>query len=227
MLVVDSPTLPRATFSVGEELTHAVSHGVGAVCAMIGAVVLVIDAGPRGPLYVVGCAIYGATLITLFVASTACHAAPLAVPRLQTWLQRVDHGAIYLQIAGTYTPFSLFVIPAPWGPRLLVAIWLLAAVGLLNTAHSLLTAVDGARERAYRRRSLALYLLMGWLAMIALEPLVMALSAGPLAFVVAGGMAYSVGVAFFVSRRKWSHSIWHGFVLCGAGAHFSALLWLV
>jgi hemolysin III len=225
--VVHSSPLARVPFSVGEELTHAVSHGIGAVCAMVGAVVLVTDAGPRGPLYVVGCAIYGATLITLFVASTACHIAPLAFPRMRTWLQRIDHGAIYLQIAGTYTPFSLFVIPAPWGPRLLVAIWILAAVGLLNTAHSLLAAVDGAREQAYRRRSLALYLLMGWLAVIAIEPLVVALTAGPLALVVAGGLSYSIGVGFFVSRRKWAHSVWHGFVLFGASAHFGALLWLV
>lgn len=217
----------RAPFTVGEELAHAVSHGVGAVLALVGAIALVLDASTRGGLHVVGCAIYGATLITLFLASTACHAAPMDMSRTRTWLQRVDHGAIYLQIAGTYTPFSLFVIPAPWGPRLLIAIWLLAGIGLLNTAHSLFTAVEGRRERAYRRRSLALYLLMGWLAVVAFKPLVQALPAGPLALVLAGGAAYSIGVGFFLSNRKWSHSVWHGFVLAGAGAHFAALFLLV
>lgn len=220
-------SLPRAPFTVGEELAHAISHGVGAILAIIGAIALVLDASTRGALHVVGCAVYGATLITLFLASTACHAAPVDMPRTRTWLQRVDHGAIYLQIAGTYTPFSLFVIPAPWGPRLLVAIWVLAAIGLLNTAHSLFTAVEGRRERAYRRRSLALYLLMGWLAVVAFKPLAQALPAGPLALVLAGGAAYSIGVGFFLSKRKWSHSVWHGFVLAGAGAHFAALFLLV
>ena len=220
-------SVPRTTFSVGEELVHALSHGVGAVLAVVGAIALMLDASVRGELHVVGCAIYGATLITLFLASTACHAAPVDMLRTRTWLQRVDHGAIYLQIAGTYTPFSLFVIPAPWGPRLLVTIWVLAAIGLLNTGHSLLTAVEGQRERAYRRRSLALYLLMGWLAVVAFRPLVDALPAGPLALVLAGGAAYSIGVGFFVSKRKWSHSVWHGFVLVGAGTHFAALLLIV
>jgi hemolysin III len=224
---VSDASLPRAPFTVGEELVHALSHGVGALLAVVGAIALVLDASARGGLYVVGCAIYGATLITLFLASTACHAVPMDMPRTRTWLQRVDHGAIYLQIAGTYTPFSLFVIPAPWGPRLLVAIWVLAAIGLLNTAHSLFTGVEGSRERAYRRRSLALYLLMGWLAVVAFKPLVQALPAGPLALVLVGGAAYSVGVGFFVSRRKWSHSVWHGFVLAGAAAHFGALFLLV
>lgn len=219
----------RSAFTEGEELAHAISHGVGALCAVVGAIALVVkaSAGAVDGVVVVGCAIYGATLITLFFASTLCHAAPQHLTRTRTLLQRVDHGAIYLQIAGTYTPFCLFIIPGPWGPRLLIAIWALAGVGLGNTMHSLLWPMNAMKERAYRRRSLVLYLLMGWLAVVALKPLVQALPAGPLALVFAGGLAYTVGVAFFVSTRKWSHSVWHGFVLAGAAAHFFAVFLLV
>lgn len=223
---VAAPTEPPADreHTVGEEITHAVTHGVGALLAIAGLVALVIAAVASGsPVHVLGCAVYGTTLMLLYLASAIYHAVPARLVRAKRILQRCDHGAIYLLIAGTYTPFTLFALPEPWGMRLFGLVWGLAAMGLYITVRSL-QGVETLRSlRRYERFSLVLYLLMGWIIILALKPLIDALPGPNLALVVAGGLAYTVGVGFFVTQKKWMHTIWHGFVMAGSGLHFAAI----
>lgn len=210
--------------TLGEEIAHAVTHGVGALLALAGLVVLVVAAAASGnPVHLVGCAVYGTTLLLLYLASTVYHAWPARLVRVKRVLQRVDHGAIYLLIAGTYTPFTLFSLEGPWAMRLFGAIWGLAAVGIYITVRSLRFHEQSREMRKYERLSLVLYLLMGWSVLIAVKPLMEALPGPDLALVVAGGVAYTAGVAFFVRQKKWMHSIWHAFVMAGSGLHFAAV----
>lgn len=210
--------------TLGEEIAHAVTHGVGALLSLAGLVALVIAAATGGrAVHVVGCAVFGGTLLLLYLASTVYHAVPARLVRAKRVLQRCDHGAIYLLIAGTYTPFTLFTLPEPWGSRMLLLIWALAAVGIAITVRSLLSADTARSMRRYERLSLVLYLLMGWSVLLAAKPLVDSLPGSHFALVLAGGLAYTVGVAFFVQRKKWMHSVWHAFVLAGSGFHFAAV----
>lgn len=206
-------------YSVGEEIAHAITHGVGAVLAMAGLVVLVLVSATYGTaIHVVGCAVFGASLFLLYLASTLYHAVPVTRPRTKGLLRHFDHAAIYLLIAGTYTPVTLFALSGTWGMTLFGVIWGLALVGLVFTASPL---------RKHRRVALALYLAMGWLVVIAAKPIFDALPLLPLVLFVAGGVAYTGGVFFYVRKRKWSHTVWHGFVLAGSALHFFAILSLV
>jgi len=212
--------------TTGEEMAHAITHGVGAIFAAAGMVALVVAASAhRTTAHVAACAVYGASMVLLYLASTVFHAVPARLARAKRFLNRCDHAAIYLLIAGTYTPFTVLAMDNDLGARVFVVIWGLAALGLLSTALSL-RPLDARAQRNYERRSLALYLSMGWLAVVALKPLLAALPSASFALLVAGGLAYTAGVAFFVSTRKWAHSIWHGFVLAGTGCHFGAI-WLI
>jgi hemolysin III len=214
--------------SVGEEVAHAVTHGVGAVAAAIGLIALVSAAGAtHGVAHVVACAVYGVTLVLCYAASTVFHAVPARFVRAKRLLQRGDHAAIYLLIAGTYTPFSLIALEGPWGSALFAVIWSLAAVGLSLTAYSLRHPNCPDRMRRYQRLSLGLYVAMGWLALFAVKPLMASLSTSAFALVIAGGVAYTAGIAFFVSPKKWAHSIWHVFTLAGSGLHFASIFLLV
>lgn len=211
--------------TVGEEIAHAVTHGIGALLSVAGLVVLVLTAATTGsPVHLVGCAVYGTTLLLLYLASTVYHAMPATLVRAKRILQRCDHGAIYLLIAGTYTPFTLFTLPEPWGGRLFGLIWALAAIGLYITVRSLQGTETALSMRRYERLSLVLYLLMGWCVLLAAKPLVDSLPGPDFALVLAGGLAYTVGVAFYVQQKKWMHSVWHAFVLAGSGLHFAAVL---
>lgn len=209
--------------TLGEEIAHAVTHGVGALLSLAGLVVLVVAAASGSAAQVLGCTVYGTTLLLLYLASTVYHAWPARLVRVKRVLQRVDHGAIYLLIAGTYTPFTLFGLEGPWGMRLLAIIWGLAAVGIYITVRSLRFHEQSREMRKYERLSLVLYLLMGWSVLLAVKPLMEALPGPDLALVVAGGVAYTAGVAFFVRQKKWMHSIWHFFVMAGSGLHFAAV----
>lgn len=215
---------PDREHTLGEEITHAVTHGVGALLAIVGLVALVIAAAASGnPVHLVGCVVYGTTLMLLYLASAIYHAVPARLVRAKRILQRCDHGAIYLLIAGTYTPFTLFALPEPWGMRLFGLIWGLAAMGLYITVRSLVGTETLRSLRRYERFSLMLYLLMGWIVILAVNPLIDALPGPDLALVVAGGLAYTVGVGFFITQKKWMHTIWHGFVMAGSGLHFAAV----
>ena len=210
--------------TLGEEIAHAVTHGVGALLAIAGLVVLVAVAATTGTVaHVAGCAVFGTTLLLLYLASTIYHAMPARLVRAKRVLQRCDHAAIYLLIAGTYTPFTLVAMAEPWGSLMFGLVWGLAAIGLFITARSLRSGETAASLKRYERWSLVLYLAMGWSVLLAIQPLIDALTGTALGLVVAGGVAYTLGVAFFVLQRKWSHSVWHGFVMAGSSFHFFAV----
>jgi hemolysin III len=201
--------------SFGEELANSVTHGIGAVLAIVGLGILCAFASQRGSVWhVVGCSVFAATLVLLYTASTLYHSVPS--PRAKSVLRVIDHCAIFLLIAGTYTPFTLVNLRGPWGWSLLVVIWGLALVGILLRA-----TISVARKQAF----LALYLAMGWAVVVAIEPMVESVAPGGLALLVSGGLAYTAGVVFYRWRSlPYHHAIWHGFVLTGSTLHFFAVL---
>ncbi len=198
-----------------EELAHALTHGVGAVLAIAGLVVMVVLAAIRGDAWhVVAASIYGASLVLLYASSTLYHAMPDS--KAKQVFQAFDHGAIYLLIAGTYTPFTLVSLRGGWGWTLFGIVWGLALAGV-------------AQELVFQRRvrwiSLALYLAMGWLIVLAAKPLAQSIAPGGLALLALGGLAYTGGIYFYVSRRvPYHHAIWHVFVLAGSVCHYFAIL---
>ena len=199
--------------SVGEEIANSVSHGVGFVAAVAALPVLVITALPRGAAAVVGAALFGATAALLYLTSTLYHALPR--PRVKMVFQIFDHSAIYLLIAGTYTPFTLGVLRGPWGWALFGVVWGLACLGVL------LKAWGGIR---YPRLSTAFYVAMGWVVLVAARPLWLRMSPPGLVWLALGGVAYTVGVVFYANDRvRYSHFVWHLFVLTGTACHFVAV----
>ena len=205
----------EALYTVGEEIAHAITHGLGLVLSIAGAALLVAAASLRGDAWhVVGCAVFGATLVLVYAASTLYHGFP--VGRAKWILQRLDHAAIFLLIAGTYTPFTLVSLRDGWGLALLAFVWCVALVGV--------TLVAAIPQRV-RRLSVALYLAMGWMVVIVVEPLARSVGPDGLALLVAGGLAYSVGVIFYAwERLPYNHAVWHVFVLAGSVCHFSCVL---
>ena len=206
---------PRAQ-SIGEERANAVTHGAALLASIAALPVLVIAALRRDdPWQVVGGALFGASLVLLYLASTLYHALP--GERVKRLMRVLDHSAIYVLIAGTYTPFTLGVLRGPWGWTLLAIIWTLACLGVLAKC------TVGFR---YPRLSTALYVGMGWLVVVAIGPLVTQLSTAGLAWLIAGGACYTGGVAFFLSdqRLRYGHAIWHLFVVAGSACHFVAVL---
>ncbi|MEM9553983.1 MAG: hemolysin III family protein [Acidobacteriota bacterium] len=210
----------RARYTLGEEISHAVSHGLGIVLSIAGLTVLVAFAALYGTTrHVVGSAIFGTTLVLLYTASTLYHSIPL--PRAKGVLRILDHSAIYLLIAGTYTPFTLIVLADdPRGTLLLGVLWGLAIAGIVVTATAL--------ERS-RLLSLILYVGMGWSALLVARPLIAGLETGGLVLLVGGGLAYTLGVVFYLLRRMpYHHMVWHLFVLAGSVLHyFAVLLYLI
>jgi hemolysin III len=202
-------------FSLAEEIAHAVSHGVGILLSVIGLTVLVAVAFRDGGVrHVVASAVFGTTLILLYVASTLYHS--ISDPRLKPILRKLDHTAIYLLIAGTYTPFTLITLHGPWGWGILTANWVLAIAGI---AHA------WSPWRRYRAFAHVLYVLMGWLILIAAVPLSRALQVGGLVLLVMGGVVYTSGLAFYAWRKlPYNHLVWHLFVLTGSVLHFFAVL---
>lgn len=205
---------PAGAYSPAEELANAITHGVGILLSLVGLVVLVAQAIEVGHGWtVLGVAVYGATLVLLYLASTLYHA--VSVPGAKRVLKRTDHAAIYLLIAGTYTPFCLGPLQGPWGWSLLAVVWGLGLVGALT---------DVLSGRRFRWLSLVIYLLMGWLVVTALRPLLASVDRVTLAWLAAGGLAYTGGVGFYVARRlPWHHAIWHVFVLAGSVCHWVAV----
>lgn len=209
------PDRPREPlYSVGEEIAHAVTHGVGLLLSIGGLVVLVVAASVRGDVWhVVGCAVFGVTLVLLYAASTLYHS--IRHQRAKRVLRRLDWSAIFLLIAGSYTPLTLVSLRGGWGWTLLALVWGLAILGIV------LQVTIPARVR---RISLAIYLAMGWLAVIAVGPLVRSLHPEGLLLLFLGGMAYTLGLVFYGWRRlPYNHAIWHVFVLAGSACHFSCV----
>ncbi|MDI6771720.1 MAG: hemolysin III family protein [bacterium] len=201
--------------SLSEEIANSVSHGVGALAAAVAAPFLIVSAVRRGDGFsIVGASIFASTMLLLYLMSTLYHS--LAGGRAKRVFQILDHCAIFLLIAGTYTPFTLGALRGAWGWTLLGLVWGIAIAGIV------LKAVCGVR---YPVLSIALYLGMGWLIVIAAKPLWTHLSMPGLLWLVAGGVAYTAGVGFLAAERvRYGHFIWHLFVLAGTACHFVAVL---
>jgi hemolysin III len=202
---------------VHEEVANAVTHGIGLLLSLIGMPLLILAALDRGErATVIGSSVFGATLIALYAASTLYHAIPH--PTLKQKLRVVDHAAIYLLIAGTYTPFTLGVLRGTWGWTLFGIVWTLAALGIL------FKVVFGSGAMA--TLSTAIYVAMGWVIIIAIKPLMASMDHAGLMLLAAGGLCYTGGVIFYVDRRRaWTHPVWHLFVMGGSVCHYFAVLW--
>ncbi len=200
------------------ERFNAWTHLVGAVLAFIGALWLLVLASLDGePMKIVSVAIYGATLLLLYSVSTIYHSVQ---GRAKVIMRKIDHLSIYLLIAGSYTPFCLVTLRGPWGWSLFAVVWVLALIGMLQEIKP--------RSEA-RVLSLVIYALMGWIVLVAVKPLIAALSAAGFAWLAAGGVLYTVGIIFFAydSRFRHWHGIWHLFVMAGSLLHFVAILFYV
>jgi hemolysin III len=213
-LIVSKPATVKRDQSLGEEIANSVSHGVGVLAAMAITPVMIVKAIPEGATAVVGVSIFGATMILLYLASTLYHAFPRS--KTKRVFNIFDHGAIFLLIAGTYTPFTLGVLRGAWGWSLLIVVWVLAILGVV------LKSTAGAKSG---KVSTGLYLAMGWLAVFAIKPFWLHMPAAGLIWLVAGGLMYSAGVFFFVAEKiRYHHFIWHLFVMAGTACHVVAVM---
>ncbi len=209
------PTVKRPQ-SLGEEIANSISHGIGLIIALIALPVLVIGATRRGDASnIFGASVFALSLVLLYLASTLYHALP--ANKAKRLFQVFDHAAIFLLIAGTYTPFTLGVLRGVWGWTLLILVWGLAIVGIL------MKAIGGVR---YPMLSTCLYVGMGWVAVIAAQTIWQRMPVAGIAWVLAGGVAYTAGVGFFAAERvRYSHFVWHLFVLAGSVCHIVAVFW--
>jgi hemolysin III len=202
--------------TLAEEIANSVTHGIGLMASLVGLPVLVVAAAGRADaMQVAGFSVFAASLIAVYATSTIYHALPPS--RAKQVFRVIDHVTIYLLIAGTYTPFTLGVLRGAWGWTLFGMVWSLAAAGIVFK-----TAL-GFR---YPRGSTVFYLLMGWVAVVAIRPITAQMPAAGLAWLVVGGLLYTGGVGFFAwERQRHSHAIWHLCVLGGSVCHFFAVLW--
>jgi hemolysin III len=205
-------------YSEAEELVNRLTHGLGALLSTVGVTGLIILAARQQDGYrIVSSCIYGAAMITFYCLSTAYHS--VRKPYVRYVFRILDHASIYLMIAGSYTPFALVSLRGPWGWSLFGTVWGLGIVGAvlkIFTAHRL------------RFVGPLLYILLGWIVVIALKPLSAALASNGMMLLFAGGLAYTVGVIFYLwDRLPYNHAIWHLFVLAGSACHFFAIFYYV
>jgi len=201
--------------SLGEEIANSVSHAAGCLAALAATPFLVLAAVRRGDsIAIVGASVFAGTTVLLYLASTLYHALPRN--RAKRVFRVIDHSAIFLLIAGTYTPFTLGVLRGAWGWTLFGIVWGLAVLGVT------LKCVGGIR---YPRLSTVLYVGMGWLALIAIRPLWLHVPVAGWLWLIGGGLAYTAGIAFYAADRvRYGHFVWHMFVLTGTVCHFFAVL---
>lgn len=202
-------------YSTGEEIANAVTHGIGAFLSVAALVILLVLARENGDAWrTTGFTIYGVSLITLYMSSSLYHA--VTGERLKKIFRMLDHSSIYLLIAGTYTPVLLIGMRGAWGWALFGMIWTMAAAGLVYK----LAFLDRSE-----RVSLAIYVTMGWLAIIAIKPMLAMLPDGLLLWILFGGLLYTGGIVFYACKRiPFNHAIWHLFVLGGSAVHFVGIL---
>jgi hemolysin III len=202
----------------GEEIANSITHGIGAGLSIAALVVLVVFASLYGDVWrIVSFSIYGACLTVLYTASTLYHS--FRSQKLKKYFQIMDHASIYLLIAGTYTPFTLVHLRGGWGWSLFGVIWGLAVLGVIFKMFF---------TNRFNLLSTIIYLLMGWLIVIAFKPAVTHIPQGGLYWLLAGGLSYTFGVIFFLwEKLPYSHAIWHLFVLGGSICHFFAMLFYV
>jgi hemolysin III len=201
----------------GEEFANSLSHGAGLALAVAALPILVHGATLRGGAAgVVGASLFAGTAVVLYLVSTLYHAMPAG--RAKLWLNRLDHASIYLFIAGSYMPFLLGVLRGAWGWALFGVVWAAAALGIVSKL------LDRLKHPLW---STGLYVAMGWVALIAVAPLVERMSASGLAWLVAGGLSYTAGAVVFLfdSKLRYAHFVWHLFVIGGSSCHFFAALW--
>lgn len=202
-------------YSLAEEMANSISHGVGLVFGIVGLVLLLMQAGDVGAdaTAVTSYSVYGGSMILLFLASTLYHAIPH--PSAKRWLKKMDHCAIYLLIAGTYTPFLLVGLASPLAKGLMAVIWGMALLGVIFKL---------AFAHRFEVISLITYLTMGWLSLVVIYQLAQRLPTGGMTLLAAGGLVYTLGVIFYACNRiPFNHAIWHGFVLGGSLCHFLAI----
>ncbi|GLQ47899.1 hemolysin III [Dyella lipolytica] len=216
MSATSEAVLPRYGF--GDELASSVIHGIGILLSILGLVVLVVRAADTGTASdVLASAVYGMSLVLLYTASTLYHT--IRTESARRLLRTLDHIAIFLLIAGTYTPFTLIALRGAWGWSLFGMVWSLALLG---------SALELGMLKRYRRFAVLLYIAMGWVGMIAFRPLLAHLQTGGMVLLLAGGAAYTLGVPFYLWRRlPYHHSVWHFFVLTGSVLQFLAVLFYV
>jgi hemolysin III len=208
-------SIPAKAYSVVEEWLNSVSHGLGLIAAVIGLAFMLYRAD--GALTVSAATIYGITLILMFLSSTLYHAT--SHEKAKGWLKLFDHSAIYLLIAGTYTPFLLISIGGVLGITMTVVVWSLAIGGV---------AFKLIAQHRYPKVSVMTYLLMGWIALGLIYPLYVALPSAGLWLLVAGGLSFSIGVCFYVAKKvKYTHAIWHVFVIGGCSCHYFSIYYYV
>lgn len=208
---------PKREQSQEEEIANSISHGIGLAAALVGTPFLIMHAARHGDTgFLVGTSLFSATVIFLYLASTIYHALPMG--KAKRVFRVIEHSTIFLLIAGTYTPFTLGVLRGVWGWTLFVVVWGLAVAGVVLKAFNKDTSPI---------LSTGLYLFMGWIVVIAIDPLVARVPTAGLLWLIAGGLSYTVGVAFFAtdSRLQYGHLIWHLFVMAGTACHYFAVLW--
>lgn len=215
---LDAGATSSTRYSFAEELANSISHGVGILLGIVGLAVLVgFAAVYGGAKHIVGVSVFGLSMILLYTASTLYHS--VTHLKVKDILRTLDHSAIYLLIAGTYTPFCLVNLEGAWGWGIFAAIWTLAIIGIVSRVWL---------GRKSSKVSVAIYLLMGWFIVIAFKPLLANISSLALIFLIAGGISYTAGVVFYVWRRlPFHHAIWHLFVLGGTVLHFFAVFFAV
>ena len=216
MFVHALPAAPRRPQSHGEEIANSISHGLALVAALVGAPYLIMQAERHGDTrFVVGTSVFAATMILLYLSSTLYHALP--VGKAKRVFRVIEHSAIFLLIAGTYTPFTLGVLRGAWGWTLFGLVWFLALAGV---------ALKAFYQSLHPVISTTNYLMMGWLVVIAVDPMLARIPTAGLLWLIAGGVSYTAGVVFFAldSRLKYGHLIWHLFVMAGTACHYFAVL---
>jgi len=212
-----SLAVPKREQSRGEEIANSISHGIGLVTALVATPFLIMHAVRHGDTgFIVGASLFAATMVLLYLASALYHVLPIG--RTKHLFQVIEHSAIFLLIAGTYTPFTLGVLRGAWGWTLLGLVWGLAIIGV---------ALEVSNRMFHPIGATSLYLLMGWLILLAVNPLYARVPASGLLWLFAGGVAYTAGVAFYLadSRLQYGHFIWHLFVMAGTACHYFAVFW--
>lgn len=204
-----------STYSAREELANSITHGIGVLFAIAGFVVLTVFANLYGTgRHIVACSIFGGTMLLLYTASTLYHS--IRWPKAKSILRVLDHSAIFLLIAGTYTPFTLVSLRGPWGWSLFGTIWGLAVTGIV---------LEFILSPRLRYLLVGLYVAMGWTMVVAVKPLLAAVAPGGLLLLLAGGLCYTIGIPLYVKKSiPFNHAIWHLFVLAGSILHFFAIL---
>lgn len=205
------------THHLGEAIANSVTHGLGLLASLVALPILIVSAVHRGDSHaLVGAIVFGASLVILYGASTIYHS--FAHSRARSVLRLIDHSAIYLLIAGSYTPFALGPLRGRFGNLLLISVWSMAITGVI---------LKSLRGLGRPWLSTALYIGMGWISVLAIRPLITHVGAAGVWWLVAGGLCYTGGVVFYATdkRLRYGHAVWHLFVLAGSTCHFFAVLW--